>query len=149
MRPSILRAARPQNRFALMETIFYDGDCGLCHAMVRFLVRRDARGIFEYAPLGGEYFHQRVPAEQRAALPQSVVLRAENGALLVRSAAVLHALRRLGGTWRALAAIAGIFPSRLLDWLYDRIAAIRKRLFAPPPGICPAVPGHLRARFHV
>ncbi len=131
-----------------METIFYDGECGLCHGVVRFLAHRDNRGMFDYAPLGGEYFQQRIPVERRAALPQSVVVQTDGGELLTRSAAVLHALRRLGGLWRLVATLARVCPPRLLDWLYDRIAAVRKRLFAPPAGACPVVPRHLRQRFH-
>jgi len=75
-----------------------------------------------------------------------VVLTAE-GALLTRSAGVLHLLRRLGGPWRVLAALSGLVPRPLRDAVYDFVARIRLRLFDRPEDACPMVPPHQRGRF--
>lgn len=128
------------------EMIFYDGTCGLCHAMVRFTAGRDRAACFAYAPLGGETFRARM--RQAAAYPaNSVVVQTSAGELLARSAAVLHVLRRLGGGWRALAAVLAVIPRPLLDGGYRTVARVRRALWAAPAGECPVVPPSLRSRF--
>lgn len=128
--------------------IFYDGHCGLCHGLVRFILARDRDGTaFRFAPLGGETFTRRIPGPTRATLPDSVVVLAASGNVLTRSAAVLHVLRRLGGVWRMLGRVASLCPRTWRDFAYDRIAAVRHRFFARPTDTCPLIPPHLRARF--
>jgi predicted DCC family thiol-disulfide oxidoreductase YuxK len=130
------------------ELLFYDGACGLCHRSVRFVAAADRSGLFRFAPLAGETFRAAVGPERRAGLPDSIVVRrADDGALLVRSDAVLHVLHRLGGGWRALAALLRLAPRPLRDAAYDFVARRRARWFAPPADACPVVPPHLRARF--
>jgi predicted DCC family thiol-disulfide oxidoreductase YuxK len=129
------------------DLLFYDGGCGLCHRSVRFVAPRDPDGHFRFAPLGGETFIALVPPDARGTLPDSVVVRRRDGALLVRSDAVLHILRRLGGGWRALAAVLSLVPRALRDAGYDWLARNRARWFARPDEACPIVPAHLRARF--
>jgi predicted DCC family thiol-disulfide oxidoreductase YuxK len=34
--------------------VFYDGDCGLCARSVQYVMRRDTKGLFRFAPLQGE-----------------------------------------------------------------------------------------------
>ena len=88
-----------------------------------------------------------MPEGERAALPDSLVLRNADGRLLVRSAAVLESLRGVGGPGKSLAAIAGLVPTRLADRLYDAVARARSRIFEAPDDACPAVPAALRKRF--
>lgn len=130
------------------ETLFYDGHCGLCHGFVRFLLAEDRGGeAFRFSPLQGAAFGAAVPQERRADLPDSLILKASGGALLLRSAAVLHALDRLGGFWRVLGRLAALVPRRLRDLAYDGVARVRHRLFRRPEETCPILPEGLRARF--
>jgi predicted DCC family thiol-disulfide oxidoreductase YuxK len=131
-----------------METIFYDGHCGLCHHAVRFLLRQDRSGTrFRFAPLHGRTFLEKVPADRRAAVPDSIAVLVHNDALLVRSDACIHVLRRLGGGWRIMAAAAAVIPRPLRDALYDFVARIRYRMFGQREDLCPMVRPELRARF--
>lgn len=131
-----------------VETLYYDGSCGLCHRAVRFVLARDADGArFRYAPLGGATFRRRVPPHEAARLPDSLVVQDAAGRLRVRSDAALHVLRRLGGAWAPLAAALRLVPRPLCDWAYDRVARARRRLYAAPAEACPLVPPELRARF--
>src|SRR5262249_25786198 len=83
------------------STVFYDGGCGLCHRAVRFAIAHDADGSrFRFASLQSEGFRRRVPAAARAGLPDSIVTLTPDGTLLVRSAAVIHVLDRVGGGWK-------------------------------------------------
>ena len=128
------------------ETIYYDGHCALCHRWVRFVLAADRDGsLFRFAPLQGETFQAKVGA--RGGLPDSVVVQSADGELLVRSAAVVHILRRLGDGWAALGAAIRLIPGPLRDGLYDWIARVRRRLFARPVDICPVMPAELRNRF--
>jgi predicted DCC family thiol-disulfide oxidoreductase YuxK len=129
------------------EVVFFDGGCGMCHAFVKFVVPRDRNGVFHFAPLGGETFQRVVPAAAREGLPDSVVVKTNDGQVLVRSRAVLHVLRALGGGWRVLAVVSAIVPRFLRDAVYDLIAAVRRRIVTPPPDVCPVLPPALRSRF--
>jgi predicted DCC family thiol-disulfide oxidoreductase YuxK len=137
----------PSWKAELRESLFYDGGCGLCHRAVRFLLAEDVGQRFRFAPLGGPTFLSLVSEADRARLPDSLVVRTEEGRLLTRSAAVVHLLKRLGGLWRVIGTLGGCVPRSWLDWAYDVIARVRHRLFAKPDDACPVVPRELRARF--
>jgi len=140
--------ARAGGSLPRTERIFYDGHCGLCHRAVRFVIARDAEGrLFRYAPLGGATFAVLVPAERRAGLPDSVVVLAEDGRLLIRSDAFVHILRRLSGFWRVIGAIIAVIPRVLRDGVYNFIARVRYRIFGRRAAVCPVAPAELRARF--
>jgi predicted DCC family thiol-disulfide oxidoreductase YuxK len=130
------------------EILFYDGHCGLCHRAVKFVLQHDrAEYTFRFAPLQGSTFESLVPPAWRANLPDSVVVLTRGGALLVRSDAFLHILRRLGGGWGTLAAAIAVIPRPPRDLVYDFIARIRFRVFGRRDDLCPIVPPELRARF--
>lgn len=130
------------------ELLFYDGHCGLCHRAVKFVFRHDKVGnLFRFAPLQGSTFQSRVFPEQRAALPDSVVVLTSAGALLVRSEAFIHILRRIGGSWELLAGVIDVIPRPLRDAAYDFVARVRYRVFGKRDELCPIVPPDLRARF--
>jgi predicted DCC family thiol-disulfide oxidoreductase YuxK len=142
--PAWVRPAPPP---AARERLYYDGTCGLCHRAVRFLLAEDPSGrAFRFAPLDSETF-RGVGGDLPRPLPDSLILETADGAFLMRSAAVLRALARLGGLWRLLAAAGGLIPTRLRDAAYDAVARVRYRLFARPEEACPVTPPHLRARF--
>jgi predicted DCC family thiol-disulfide oxidoreductase YuxK len=137
----------PGRATAGRSTIFYDGACGLCHRAVRFVLAEDRDGLaFRFAPLDSETFRADVPEALRPGLPDSIVLRDPDGALHVKSNAVLAIGARLGGLWRVLATIVGIVPSSLRDAAYDVVARVRRRVFTQPKTACPLLPPHLRER---
>jgi predicted DCC family thiol-disulfide oxidoreductase YuxK len=129
------------------ETIFYDGNCGLCHRVVRFVLSEDPWGErFEFAPLDSEAFRNAIPADELGRLPDSVVI-LSHGRLLTKSTAVLHLCSRLGGYWRLISWAGHLIPSAWRDMAYDGVAAVRHRLFAKPSDVCPLLPAPLRSRF--
>ncbi len=130
------------------SVVFYDGACGLCHRTVRFAIARDRDGRhFRFAALGGEAFRRLVPEALRAGLPDSIVVLTPGGALLMRSAAVIHILERIGGPWRLTGRLLTLVPRRIRDLGYDGVARVRHRLFRRPTDACPVTPRELRARF--
>ncbi len=130
------------------DTVYYDGGCALCHRSVRFLVARDRDGSrFRFAPLGGAAFRADLSLAEREALPDAIVVRASDGRLLVRSAAVLRLSARLGGLHGALARVFALLPVRLRDALYDAVARSRYRVFGRVGEACPVIAPELRPRF--
>jgi predicted DCC family thiol-disulfide oxidoreductase YuxK len=128
--------------------VFYDGACGLCHRTVRFAIARDRDGgRFRFAALGSEAFRRLVPETLRRRLPDSIVVLTPDGALLSRSAAIIHILDRIGGSWRLQGRLLALVPRGILDLGYDGVARVRHRLFEKPPDACPVTPPELRARF--
>src|SRR5436305_651604 len=100
--------------------IFYDGTCGLCHGFVKWVLRRDAEGTFQFSPLQGETVKQRVSAQERENLPDSMVVLTRDGGLLTKSAAAKYVAEKLG--MRGRASLLGILPRWLADFGYDFIA---------------------------
>lgn len=131
-----------------MDHVFYDGECGLCHRAVVFALRRDPDGSrFRFAPLGGETFTRLLDPAVRRALPDSLVVLSETGAVHSRSRAVFQMMRRIGGGWGALAAVLDLVPHSVADLGYVGVASIRRRLFRAPVDACPVPPGPVRDRF--
>lgn len=135
----------PQNR------LFYDGDCGLCHHSVRFVLARDHQRRFRYAPLQGptfEPFRERaIQANGGRGLPDSIVLVTSDGSVLLRSTAAAHILRTLGGFWGTVGSVLLWTPRPLRDFAYDVVARVRHALFRRPTDICPIPPSGQRELF--
>lgn len=115
------------------EIILYDGVCGLCNGLVRFVLPRDRAGRFRFAALQSAAArdilarHGRDPREldtMYVAVPDG----AGGERLLERSRAVLHVLRALGPPWSG-SALAAPLPTGLLDAAYGLVARNRYRVF--------------------
>lgn len=137
--------ARARRTGEAPETVVYDGDCGLCHGFVRFVLAED-RGAFRFAPRealpGG-----RVAVNAPVPLPDSLLVLRSDGVLLERAAAVRHVLARLGGLWRLAATLASAVPDAVANRAYDAVARLRRRLGPAPAGACPVLSPALRERF--
>jgi predicted DCC family thiol-disulfide oxidoreductase YuxK len=130
--------------------VLYDGVCGLCNGLVRFLLPRDREGKLWFAPLQSAFAarvlarHGRDPRDLDT-MYLIVDYGRETERLFERARAVLHVLGEIGGIWR-LARVFGILPTPLLNLGYAFVARVRYRVFGkyetcPLPG-----PGE-RARF--
>ena len=130
--------------------ILYDGVCGLCHRLNRFVLARDQAGRFRFAALqsalAGEILarHCRDPRD----LDTLYLVLGHGGPderLLRKSDAALRILRELGGAWRA-ASLLRVVPRPLRDLAYDLVARSRYRLFGRYD-TCPLPDPRHRARF--
>lgn len=133
--------------------LLYDGECGLCNAVVRFLLRRDRMGRLKFAPL------QSAPAQAYLAaqgLPttdfDSLVFVPDwnhpvRGAALLRTDGALAAFEELGGGWRVMAKLR-VLPRGLRDPFYKVVAKTRYAIFGeykPRPLPNPAWAGRFLA----
>jgi predicted DCC family thiol-disulfide oxidoreductase YuxK len=108
--------------------ILFDGVCLLCSAWVRFVVRRDPAARFRFVAIQ-DPAGRRVAAQLGidAAEPETnaVVL---GGRAFFKSDAALVVPGALPG-WRRWTAPLRLAPRPLRDWVYDRVARNRYRLF--------------------
>ena len=129
--------------------LLYDGVCGVCNRAVQTVLRLDPNGRLRFAALDSDF--ARAVIERHPAIHDvdSVVFVDEPGGpgerVSVRSAAALRVTNYLGGPWKLLEA-ARIIPAPVRDWLYDRFADIRYRVFGKYDS-CPLPSPEVRARF--
>jgi predicted DCC family thiol-disulfide oxidoreductase YuxK len=114
--------------------LLYDGICGLCNRLVRFILRRDLAGIFRFAslqsPLAGRILVRYGANPADLDTVYVVVNHNESDeSLLARSDAVLFVLREMGGIWGAVAFLLRPVPRRLRDGAYRIVARHRYRIF--------------------
>ncbi len=130
--------------------ILYDGVCGLCNQLNRFVLLRDSRAVFHFAPLQsttGRSVLRRFGRNAGNLTTFYVVAnyRSESPALLWKARAALFVMKTLdsGGAW--LWAVR-MLPNTLLDLGYDLIARSRYRVFGRSE-ICLMPNAEFRRRF--
>ena len=129
-----------------MITVFYDGQCGLCHRSVQFLLKRDPKGLlFRYATLQGETAESMLPPKESR--PDSVAILTPERQLFVRGDAAIHIGRALGFPWSLLSATFALLPRVIRDGLYTFIAKRRYALFGTRTESCPILPSEQRSYF--
>lgn len=111
------------------QIILFDGVCNLCNGAVQFIIKKDRRDRFRFAPLQSE-IAQTLLRERHidSTLVDSLILIKPGEAYYVKSMAALKIANGLGGLWK----LTGIFqwvPRPFRDWVYDRVATNRYRLF--------------------
>jgi predicted DCC family thiol-disulfide oxidoreductase YuxK len=129
------------------EVLFYDGGCGLCHRVVSFVLHRDREGVFHFAPMDGAYFQTHFPKSEWPTLEKKVVLLSPSGDRRYDTDAILHIMERLTPPWPTLARLARILPEGVRDACFHLVSRMRKRLFAPPPAVCPMMTPEEERRF--
>jgi len=132
--------------------LLYDGECGLCQRIVRWMLRHDPQQRLLFAP-------QQQPLGVAVFARHALDARQTDSAVLVRhfgevaecvdlrSDAILGCLRVLGGGWAVLAAIARLVPRSLRDGVYNWFTRNRHRLFAQGE-LCTLPTVDEQARFH-
>lgn len=108
--------------------IVFDGICVLCSRFAEFVARRDGRSVFRFtaaqSPLGQALFaHYGLDP-----VNFETNLLIEDGIAFGKMDAFARIVPRLGGLWRMTSAVR-LLPRPVADWLYDRIARNRYRLF--------------------
>ncbi len=107
--------------------LFFDGLCGLCNTSVDFVMKRDTRDVFRYAPLQGETAASYLSEKDREDL-DSVILQTPDG-LYRHTSAVVRILWKLPGIWPVLGTLLWLVPKPLRNIGYRIVARNRYRFF--------------------
>jgi len=100
--------------------LFYDGECGVCNRLVRWILDRDTSHRFRFAPLQGETAAKKIPFRVNL---DTVVL-SDNGNHYIKSTAILRALGYLPFPWPVVSLFRFV-PRFIRDWAYDTFAKRR------------------------
>ena len=118
----------PPGVSATDKVVLFDGECVMCSSGAQLLIRIDRQRLFKLGAI-------QSPEGQRIltwhGLPTESIttfVLTEGPRLYVRSTAYVRIAAQLGFPWN-VASIIWIIPRPLRDWLYDKIAQNRFRLF--------------------
>lgn len=111
--------------------ILFDGVCNLCNSAVRWVIKHDKEGRFDFTSLQSDAARRELlkvmGTKEIDALPDSIVLLDSDG-VHVRSAAVLRIVRGLASPF-ALLQLGIVLPCPIREVIYDLIARNRYRWF--------------------
>jgi predicted DCC family thiol-disulfide oxidoreductase YuxK len=131
--------------------ILYDGMCGLCNRLVRFVLKHDSHGRFRFASLQTSV--ATAALRGHGVHPQTLDTmyfvsdyEQPTERVAARSDAAIEILRGLGGLWRALASLFARLPHGVRNWAYNLIARNRYRIFGKYDS-CPLPEEKHRHRF--
>lgn len=109
--------------------LIFDGSCGLCDKAVAFVLKRDTKAVFCFAPSQGETTHRILgDAGLAKEITDTTIVLFAHDTHYLRSDAVLEICRLLGFPWSLL--VAGyLLPRMIRDSIYDIVAKHRYRIF--------------------
>lgn len=124
--------------------VLFDGVCVLCSGWVRFIIERDPEARFRFASVqgtAGASIARRLGIEPTNPATNAVVI---DGVAYFKSDSALAVLSHLP-RWRWTRYLRAV-PRALRDWIYDRVARNRYRLFGRTNHCLVPLPAE-RARF--
>lgn len=110
-----------------MNIILFDGVCNLCNGVVVFLIKRDKKALFRFATIQsgtGELLLERYNIKSK----NTTLYYFRDDVCFIKSTAILHILRDLGGGWRFFYSLI-VIPACLRDAIYLFISRNRYRWF--------------------
>ena len=126
----------PTGQLTSHALLLYDGVCGLCNSVVRWVIARDHADRFRFAPQQSPFataILERHGMDHQALLnTNSVYLVLDAGSdqerLFTQSDVTVHALLLLGGTYRVFGFMLRAIPVFLRNAAYRLFARNRYRL---------------------
>ncbi|CAN7496379.1 thiol-disulfide oxidoreductase DCC family protein [Bosea sp. LjRoot237] len=106
----------------------YDGVCVLCSSGVRYTLRHERDHAIRFVAIQSHEGRELARSHGIDPDEPDSFLFIENGKALAKSDGVLALVSHLNGPARQLL-VGGALPKRWRDWLYDRVARNRYRLF--------------------
>jgi predicted DCC family thiol-disulfide oxidoreductase YuxK len=123
--------------------VLFDGHCGLCNRMVRFLLRIDRHKTLSFAPLTGPTAQRLMP--RRPDDFDAIVYVRQGQPLTDSSSAILTILGDLGLPWSLFKSFLWI-PRVFRDAVYRFIAQRRYKIFGHYDS-CPLPDASVKNRF--
>ena len=108
--------------------IFFDGVCNLCNRSVQFILKRDKKKQFLFAPLQGKTGTEFLNSRQLPLNDFNSFILVEGDKIYTKSTAALTVARKLGGGWKLLYGFM-IVPKFIRNAVYNFIATHRYKWF--------------------
>lgn len=128
--------------------LHYDGDCGFCHGLPKFILEEDKQGLFTYSPQQSEFSKSELRKLGVQLKSDSIILQV-GPVIYLESDAVIKILEILGGFWRVTAALLRLIPRSFRNKTYQFVGRHRHRFMAAPDMLCPVLPDNYRKRFRL
>lgn len=113
---------------ASQNIILFDGVCNLCSNSVKFIIKRDKKALFKFAPLQSDIGIELLRKYDLTTQESDTVIYIRTGKALTRSTAALFVLKDLGGIWSGLFVFI-VLPKFIRDFFYGLIAKSRYRIW--------------------
>ena len=120
------------------NVIYYDGECGLCHLAVRFILRVDSKSKFYFSPLSN--------LDNNLKNIDSIILKKGNK-VFYEGQAVIMIFENIDNNWNYLAKVLKLVPINLLDAAYRWVSRNRAKVSVKKVSSCPIVPSYYQKRF--
>ena len=126
--------------------ILFDGVCNLCAAWVQFVVKRDPHARFKFASVQSAQGQALLAWCGLPITQYETMVYIENGQAFFKTTAFFNIVCQFNSAWLAFATASKLMPLVIKDWLYDRIALNRYRLFGQRE-VCLMPSASLTSRF--
>lgn len=125
--------------------IIFDGVCNFCNGAVNFIIKRDSKSIFKFAPMQSEIAQELISRYQIYEVGYDTFLLIKNDRCYLRTNAALEITKDLDGFWFMFRAFK-IVPSIIRDYFYRLFARNRYKLFGKRT-VCTVPSKEVRDRF--
>jgi len=120
------------------NVIYYDGECGLCHLAVRFILRVDSKNNFYFSPLSNLDINLKNI--------DSIIFKRGNK-VFYEGMAIIMIFENIDNNWNYLAKILKLIPINVLDTAYRWVSRNRAKISVKKVSSCPMVPSYYQKRF--
>ena len=120
------------------NVIYYDGECGLCHLAVRFILRVDSKSNFYFSPLSNLDINLKNI--------DSIILK-RGKKVFYEGQAIILIFENIDNNWNYLAKLLKLIPIKVLDTAYRWVSRNRAKISVKKVSSCPMVPSYYQKRF--
>ncbi len=110
------------------QIIIFDGICNFCNGAVNFIIKRDSKGVFKFAPMQSEVAQELMANYQVHEVGYETFLLIRDDECFLRTNAAFEIIKYLDGFWFIFRALK-IVPSSIRDYFYRLLARNRYKLF--------------------
>ncbi|MFV0389074.1 MAG: thiol-disulfide oxidoreductase DCC family protein [Pyrinomonadaceae bacterium] len=125
--------------------VLFDGVCNFCNGSVNFIIARDPKAYFSFAPLQSETAIEILGNLEFDSKQTDSIVLIENGKVFVYSTAALRIAKKLSGGWKLFYAFV-VLPKPVRDYFYRAFAKNRYKFFGKKEQCMIPTP-EARARF--
>lgn len=108
--------------------ILFDGVCNFCNGFVNFVIKRDGKKLFRFAPLQSDKGKELLRENRLPPSSFKTFILLEEGEIYKRSTAAIRVLSRLSGIYKYAKAFY-VIPKFIRDFVYNIIAKYRYKIF--------------------